>query len=229
MDKKPQSSHENADQTSELLSGWHGRGYLPHRKAEGKTYFVTFRLADSLPKEVLESYLFEREDIVKRAQAMGRKLSPAEEKRLSELYNERIESYLDAGHGQCWLNRPQMGGMVAGALRHFDGERYDLRAWVVMPNHVHAVLTPREKYALSDILHSWKSFTAHQAPKVAQASRLQIPKAQAFWQRESYDHLIRDDNDLARAIQYTIQNPVKAGLCKKPEDWPHIYLPPPSP
>ncbi len=210
------------DACGTLYSGWHDRGYLPHLKAEGGTYFVTFRLADTLPKEVLERYRFDREDIVKRAKAAGRKLSGNEEKRLAKLHSARIESYLDAGHGKCWLKEPEIGVMVSDALRHFDGERYSLHAWVVMPNHVHAVVTPHEGHTLSEVLQSWKSFTSHHVQKVAQASRLQIPKGKAFWQRESYDHLVRDEADFARVCEYTIQNPVAAGLCGKSEEWPYV-------
>ena len=210
-------------QTAALLSGWHERGYLPHVKAEGGTYFVTFRLADTLPKDVLQRYHFEREDVVKRAKAMGRKPTRDEEERLAALQSERVEAYLDAGHGKCWLKHPHIAGMVAGALKHFDGERYSLHAWVVMPNHVHVVVTPRAGHTLSAILHSWKSFTAHAVQKVAQPSRLQIPKGEAFWQRESYDHRLRDEADFARVCEYTIQNPVNAGLCEKAEEWPYLW------
>lgn len=152
---------------SALLEGQHQRGYLPHLKAKGATYFVTFRLADTLPREVLDGYRFERAEILRRAEAAGRELTPADQRRLADLYSQQVESYLDAGHGQCWLKHKAIGRMVANALRHFDGERYDLHAWVVMPNHVHVVVTPREGATLSSILHSWKSFTAHEVQKVA--------------------------------------------------------------
>jgi REP element-mobilizing transposase RayT len=200
----------------------HSRGYLPHLRAEGGTYFVTFRLADTLPAKVLQAYEREREEIVKRAEQAGRELSVVERKRLAELHSQRVEGYLDAGHGSCVLKDPEVGQLVANTLRHFDGERYHLHAWVVMPNHVHVVVTPGEGYTLSSILHSWKSFTAHEVKKVLRASRLPAnPSATApFWQRESYDHLVRDEEDLARVCDYTIQNPVKAGLCAVPESWP---------
>lgn len=234
MTPRPPTPPRNAGETpavqrAALLSGWHERGYLPHLKAEGRTYFVTFRLADTLPRHVLESYRFERDDIVKRAQAMGRELTPAEEDRLAELYSERIESHLDAGHGKCWLRESEIAALVADALRHHDGERYDLHAWVVMPNHVHAVLTPRVGYTASSILHNWKSFTAHEVHKVPQASRLQIPKGRPFWQRESYDHLVRNEADFVRVCRYTVENPVKAGLCHQPEDWAYLGVPQASP
>jgi hypothetical protein len=91
-----------------------------------------------------------------------------------------------------------------------------------MPNHVHALLRPHEGFTLSQILHNWKSFTAHEAQKIAQDSGLSIPKGVAFWQPESYDHLVRDEADFARILEYILQNPVKAGLCAKPEDWPYL-------
>jgi len=205
-----------------LLSGWHSRGYLPHLKMEDGIYFVTFRLADTLPQKVLEAYQAERDELLRRAKAAGCELSTADAKRLRELFSDRIEAYLNAGHGQCWLKEPSIGNMVMQALRHYDGERYTLYAFVVMPNHVHALVRPHAGFTLSQILHTWKSFTAHEAQKIAEASGLSIPKGEAFWQRESYDHLIRDEADFEQILEYIIQNPVKAGLCDKPEDWPYL-------
>jgi REP element-mobilizing transposase RayT len=188
-----------------------GRGYLPHWELEGATYFVTFRLADSLPKSVLDAFEFERQDVIKTAEQQGRKLTRSEQMRLDELYSERIEAALDAGTGACHLAKPGIAEIVAGALRHFDGRRYNLLAWCVMPNHIHAVFQPLHGHALADILHSWKSFTAKEANKVLQA------KGQ-FWEREYYDHLIRDAQEFDRVIRYVVENPKKAGL----ESWPWV-------
>ena len=204
-----------------LRTGHHERGYLPHLKVDGGTYFVTFRLADSLPRVVLDRLLAEREEIVRRAMAADRPLSRMEQDELAALHSDRIESYLDSGHGKCWLREPCIGELVAKALRHFDGERYLLSAWVVMPNHVHAVVTPLGEHTLSAILQSWKSFAAHEVPRVAKTAGLSIPKGTVFWQRESYDRLIRDDAELARRYTYTIENPVLAGFCSAPEQWPY--------
>jgi putative DNA methylase len=124
-----------------------------------------------------------------------------------------VDTYLDAGHGECFLREPDIAELVAGALRHFDGQRYELRAWVVMPNHVHGVVWPMPSHTLSEILHSWKSFTASQANR--RLNRI----GQDFWQTESYDHLVRDDEDLHRCCHYTTMNPVDAGLCERPEAW----------
>jgi len=179
--------------------------YLPHWTLEGATYAVTFRLADALPQEVLRSWLFERENILKTAQQMGRPLSEQEEKRLHQLHSEKVERYLDAGHGACWMKDDRAAEIVAKALKHFDGERYDLLAWCVMPNHVHVVMRPREGHELPDILHSWKSFSAKEANKV-------LGRKGEFWQAEYYDHLIRDEKDLEHCVEYILRNPEAARL-----------------
>jgi REP element-mobilizing transposase RayT len=124
-----------------------------------------------------------------------------------------VDGYLDRGQGECWLARPEIAGIVAGAIKFHSGERFDLHAWVVMPNHVHAVLRQRPGWTLSRVLQSWKGFSAREANRVL--SRAGIP----FWQSESYDHLIRDDDDLHRCCRYTILNPVNARLCQRPDDW----------
>jgi REP element-mobilizing transposase RayT len=187
-----------------IITVRHG-AYLPHWTTEGATYAVTFRLADSLPQKVLEGWLFERENIVRSAEQAGRPLSAHEEKRLHELYSEKVEKYLDAGHGACWMKDDRVAEVVAKALKHFDGDRYDLLAWCVMPNHVHVVVRPRSGYELPHILHSWKSFTAKEANKL-------LGRTGEFWQAEYYDHLIRDENDFAHCVEYALRNPEAAGL-----------------
>jgi len=182
----------------------HG-AYLPHWTRDEAIYAVTFRLADSLPKHVLEQWLFEREDIVNTAKQMGRPLASHELIRLEKLHSEKIENYLDAGHGKCWLKEDNVAEIVATALQHFNGERYTLYAWCVMPNHVHVVLRPHPNYPLSEILHSWKSFSAKKANTV-------LGRKGEFWRQEYYDHLIRDEQDFAHAIEYVLDNPAKAGL-----------------
>jgi len=178
---------------------------LPHWTAEGATYAITFRLGDSLPKNVLDAWLFERENIVKTAEQMGRPLSPDEEKRLDYLHSEKVGKYLDAGHGECWMKDERIARLVADALKHFEGERYSLPVWCVMPNHVHVVVKPLAGHDLPDIVHSWKSFTAHEADKV-------LKRKGRFWEEEYYDHLIRDEADYRRCAEYVLDNPGKAGL-----------------
>ena len=190
--------------------------YLPHWTRDGAWYAVTFRLWDSLPQHVIDSWLFERKNIVKTAEQMKRSLSKHEEERLAHLYSEKVERYLDAGFGSCYMKDERIAREVANALLHFEGQRYNLAAWCVMPNHVHAVVQPFARMAntggtpvphteLPDILHSWKSFTAKEANRL-------LRRSGEFWQAEYYDHLIRDEADFAHAIKYVLENPVKAGL-----------------
>jgi len=189
---------------SHVIEIRHG-AYLPHWTREDAIYAVTFRLADSLPKEVLKSWEFERPDIVKTAQQMNRPLSLAEETRLDKLFSEKVEAYLDAGTGACWMRRDDVAGLVARALLHFEGVRHRLAAWCVLPNHVHAVVQPLPGYDLPGVLQSWKSFSAKEANRL-------IGRTGVFWQPESYDHLIRDEDDFKRQVEYVLMNPVRAGL-----------------
>ncbi|HEY7348779.1 MAG TPA: transposase [Ktedonobacterales bacterium] len=185
------------------------RGYLPHWERNAATYFVTFRLADALPQHVLLAYEAEREALLAKALAGGQTLSTVEKARLDQLISRRIQRFLDSGVGVCYLATPAVAEIVAQALRHFDGIRYRLLAWCIMPNHVHVVVQLLAPYALSEILHSWKSFTANRIQRL-------IGFQGMFWQREYYDHVIRDEEALWRIIKYVAQNPLKANL----QDWP---------
>ena len=182
----------------------HG-AHLPHWTREGGVYAVTFRLADSLPQPVLVSWKTERNNIIRNAEQQKRPLSEAEEKRLRELYSEKVELFLDVGHGECWLRHKDMAELVRETLHHFDGERYLLLAWCIMPNHAHVVLHPLKGSELPEILHSWKSYTATQANRI-------LGRKGAFWQTEYYDHLIRDEAGFRHAVKYVLENPSRAGL-----------------
>jgi REP element-mobilizing transposase RayT len=198
---------------SVLVSGFHSRNVLPHLKKEGAAYFVTFRLAGTLPKEVLLKFKAEREVILADAMAAKRPLPWHEQEELFRWYSARVDKYLDAGSGECWLKQPACAEIVAAAIRHHAGERFALYAWVIMPNHVHAVLRPMPGWTLSEILKSWKGFSAREINR-----KLKLT-GKPLWQTESYDHLIRDADDLRRSCEYTINNPVTARLCTRPEDW----------
>ena len=178
---------------------------LPHWTKEGGTYSVTFRLADAVPREVSDEWRAERERFDKVAESA---LSVRERDEYLRLQRERVDAHLDAGRGSCVLRNPQAAEIVADALRHFVGTRYGLHAWCVMPNHVHAVLTPSPGYELDGILHSWKSFTSNRINAL-------LDLRGALWQSEPFDDLIRNAEDLARRIRYVLDNPAKAGL----RDW----------
>ena len=196
-----------------LVAGFHARGGLPHLKREGGTYFVTFRLAGTLPQAELVRFKAEREAILQSALAAKRPLTWKEQEELFRWYSARVDKHLDAGHGECWLQMPEIARLVAAAMQFHQGLRFDLPAWCVMPNHVHVVVRPLAGWTLSQILKSWKGFTGRAANERLERT------GRPFWQTESYDHLIRDENDLRRCCHYTVMNPVNAGLCVRPEAW----------
>jgi REP element-mobilizing transposase RayT len=204
------------DQTvNPLRSGIHTRGYLPHVMREGVSYFVTFRLADSLPKEVLLEFEREKAERLRRLDDFakrGETINDSEEEIARDLHR-KIERYLDRGAGACHLRRPDLADLVADAMRHFHGSRYLLHDWVVMPNHAHAIVWPMPNHLLSDILKSWKQFTSRRAKTILALGE------EPFWQAESHDHWIRNDLEKARIARYIRNNPVIAGLCARPEDW----------
>jgi REP element-mobilizing transposase RayT len=105
-----------------------------------------------------------------------------------------------------------VGGLVEESLLHFDGARYRLHAWVVMPNHVHVVMTPLANISVSRIVFAWKSFTANRANTL-------LGRQGAFWQKDYFDRFIRDERHFQAAVNYVEHNPVVAGLCATPEEW----------
>ena len=165
---------------------------LPPLKAEGGIYFVTLRLADSLPQSVLNEL---------------KQIPP-------EARSKAIETYLDAGHGECILSNPIIAQLLVHTLKTFDGERYVLHDWVVMPNHVHLVIEPQGAHRLSDILHSLKAYTTTETNR-------SLGRQGVFWQHENYDRLLRDQNEFERCMQYVQQNPVRANLVATPEQYAH--------
>lgn len=192
-----------------LRSGVHSRGYLPHIKREGASYFVTFRLSDSLPQVVLLN-------LKRRWSGQMEKLATTDADGREEVDKElrrQVERYLDKGAGECHLRRPEIASMVADALKFFHDKQYVLDEWVIMPNHVHLILWPMPNRTLSEILKSRKRQTARQANLILGRT------GERFWQPEPYDHWIRNDAEKARIQRYIRNNPVAAGLCKAPEEW----------
>ncbi|HUT57858.1 MAG TPA: class I tRNA ligase family protein [Phycisphaerae bacterium] len=207
MGVPPMSTTDVSSVDDSSIDKRHG-AHLPHWTRQGCTYHVVFRLADSAPASVLERWIAERQEIVERAKRQGRGLTYQERKELHRLYSERVSSLLDAGRGECLLKDPRVAESVAATLKHFDGQRYDLIAWAVMPNHVHVIVAPLGDHELPKILHSWKSYSAKEADRI-------LGREGQFWQVEYYDHLIRDEEEFAAEVSYVLQNPAKAGL----SDW----------
>jgi REP element-mobilizing transposase RayT len=166
---------------------------MPHWRQDGATYFVTFRLADSLP----QSRLDELAQLKTEWELKHPKPRPQEVlEQLARMVFERVEQWLDQGHGSCVLKEPDMATLIVNPMHHFDGERYELGCYVVMPNHVHAIVRPTQPQSqqLEMILKSWKSHSAR---------RINLARGQSgeLWQEESYDRIIRDEEHLWRTIQ----------------------------
>ncbi len=185
------------------------RGRLPHIERQGAVYFVTFRLADSLTAAAVRRLRDERRRLAELARQDGRVLRPEEAWHIDRAYRRQVEAALDRAQGNCWLRRPTVAQMVVTALQRFAQQRYILGPWCVMPNHVHVLVRPIRHHSLAHILHSWKSFTAKAANRM-------LGRSGTFWQREYYDHIVRNQKELRRCADYIASNPVRAGLA----DWP---------
>lgn len=182
--------------------GWYSRGYLPHFDSMQVLQSITFRLADSLPQEVLRRLEAELAQVVPEQQEVERR--------------KRVEAWLDAGLGCCALAHPQVAAVVQETLAHFEPERYGLIAWCVMPNHVHVLIQPR--CPLAKIVQSWKSYTGRWALARNAELGLGVP-GKAFWMRDYWDRFIRNERHFDQVIEYIHMNPVMAGLCDAPYAW----------
>jgi REP-associated tyrosine transposase len=200
------------------------RRNLPHWDVSGAAYFLTTCLEGSIPARGLldlEGY---------RAELHRRVRPPDTDERqwgdnLRKLTFARMDRWLDREPAVRYLEDPRLAGVVRGALYHFAGQRYDLLGFVVMPSHYHWVFQPLEAWvgqlgsAASErtprqrIVQSVNSFTALACNRILRVQG-------TFWQHESYDHWVRDAEELERILLYVEGNPVKAGLVRSPKDWP---------
>jgi putative transposase len=174
--------------------GWTDRGFLPHYDQAGLVQSVTFRLADSLPREKL----LEWEHLLKI-------LDDGERIR-------QLETYLDRGAGSCVLRRPECAEIVEKAMLHFDGQRYGLLAWCIMPNHVHVLMQTFQGHPVGKVVHSWKTFTARSINRL-------LDQSGPFWQEDYFDTFMRDEEHRFNEVLYIESNPVKAGLVEQARDW----------
>lgn len=223
------------------------RRHLPHWHPQSAVFFVTFRLKGSLPYEIIESLRQERERAKMDLQKLPESERVHQDTRDEQRYFETWENYLDkAEFGPRWLSQPEIAAIVKEALQYRDGNVFDLRAYCIMPNHVHVVFEPistsewlrsvlkghsdtrgsgyqpdllgQSDYQsdLPKIMQSLKRHTARQANIV-------LGREGAFWQDESYDRVIRDNDEYIRIVNYVLENPVKAGLVSRWEDWEWAY------
>ena len=184
----------SSDEKAKGFKGWYSSKYLPHFDSPGAQQYLTYRLADSLPIErrgEWEALLAIEDELEKQ---------------------RKLEHYLDLGHGACPLRDPRIAEMVQGALWYSDGVRYRLFAWVVMPNHIHALIEVW-KTPLGKIIKDWKSYTAKEANRL-------LRRKGTFWEEDYFDRFIRDEEHFRGVVRYIENNPVKAGLVRLASEWP---------
>ena len=195
--------------------GWHLRGYLPHYDDGRSIQSITCRLIDALPAEVV---------IKLREQNLD-----------DEAQRIAIEKSLDAGWGSCVLHEARNAQAVIDTWKHHEGVGYHLHAWVVMPNHVHVLVEPLTRKPIGEIVAAWKSVSTRRilasggAPGSATAlgrnqparrPSLRAAVKRQLWQPDYWDRFIRNERHYHAVIEYIHQNPVKAGLVTKAEEWP---------
>lgn len=181
--------------------------HLPHWQQEAVCYFVTFRLGDSLPQSLLEQWKREHAAWLEHHPKPWTKAIELEH---DERFIETREKWLDAGHGACHLRRPEIRECVLRSVRKFDQNRYDLDAFVIMPNHVHLLWQLREGADLSKELKGLKGASAR-------ACNLALGQEGQFWMDESYDRIVRDWDELTVFRRYIAQNPTEARL--RPDEY----------
>lgn len=222
------------------------RRNLPHYQPYYATYFITFRLAGSLPSEVIiklkEEYEIEVhhlssiKDLTKKRTELSK-----HHKRYFEKFDEFLDKYADSPK---WLSNDKVAQIVVDAIKYRDGKDYELIAYCIMPNHVHLIFSVErienedvvrtlvrkepisrtkvrvtasyKNYILTQIMRELKGSTARECNKI-------LNRSGAFWQHESYDHVVRDGREMERLVSYVLNNPVKAGLVNDCKNWKWNY------
>ena len=163
---------------------------------------MTFRLADSVPQSKLAQWIRQRQAWLQQHPP------PWSEREILEyqlLFSEQIDHWLDAGYGNCWLRFPHLRDFLVSAMQFFDGDRYWLGTFSVMPNHVHALVTPLGNWSVGRIIGSWK---IHSGREINRA----VGRSGRLWAVECFDHIVRNETQLERFRRYILENPVKASL-----------------
>ena len=179
--------------------GIHSRGYLPHWDFAKSVQAITFRLADSVPKKTIKSW--------KRELA-----SLPDDKQRQEQLHRLIAHHEDAGHGEAVLADPACASLVQNELIRKHAGSYKLIDWVIMPNHVHVLVRLLNGYSLTPVVQRWKGASAVHINR-------HLNRSGKLWESDYYDRCIRDMDHYHDSIAYIRNNPMKAGLCEKPEEW----------
>jgi putative transposase len=207
------------------------RGDLPHWYRPGYAHFVTYRLVNSIPARVLKELHAECELRLRATYGADDPVRLRDD--IHKIMFAKYDRFLDGSLAHAWLKSKEVANMIRENLYYHRGTKYELISYCIMPTHVHVVLQPFEvtdhpslgdgkmirflevpdgQSPLTQIMHSLKSFTANRANQI-------LGRSGRFWQKESYDHWVRDIGELQRIVAYVAANPVRAGLCRAPQDW----------
>lgn len=206
---------------------------LPHIQPIGAVFFVTFRLADSLPAEVVarlqEEYQQEIQKLHKQTLPPTKEILRAEQKR----YFARFDKLLDhKPQGNLWLKKPEIAKIVMDKLHEFDKQYYDLFAYVVMANHVHLLvdfgkqtddIPADEEVSENNYKPLYKVMNLIKGAIARQANLLLDRTGNAFWQKDNYDHYVRNGKEFDNIVSYILNNPVKANIVEDWQDYPFLY------
>ena len=173
------------------------RDNLPHVRQDNVIYLVTFRLGDSLPAERVAE-LRQRRDAWLARNPLPYTVEQEGEYR--RIWTARVENLMDAGYGRCVMRHPECRGIVEQSMRHDDRLKYELGEFVIMPNHVHALVRMLPGNELADTIKAWKSVSARRMGK-------QLGRPGSYWMAEYFDHAARDDQSVKRFVEYIQKNP----------------------
>ena len=184
----------------------HDKGRLPHWRQWGVSYFITSRLADSVPATLRDEWRARRDAWLARhgvdtPEALASELRHEYHRQFTAAFH----ALLDAGHGECVLARPECAESVSALLVAGHTRAYQLDAWVIMPNHLHALVEPAKGSLLGDIVKSWKGGSAREINAL-------LGRKGTLWQKESFDHIVRSEEQVEHFRRYIAGNPAKAGL-----------------
>ena len=180
------------------------RNNLPHWQQSGATYFITYRLADSIPKELIEKWRKERAEWLLENPEPWTAETEAE---YHKIFSGEIDRMMDAGHDSCVLREKEFRDILEESFAHFQGSRYLIHSRVVMPNHVHLLFTLSAEIKLEAVISTWKRHTARRINTA-------LGSQGALWQKDYFDRIVRDWKHFANVARYIRRNPAKARLCQ---------------
>jgi putative transposase len=208
------------------------RAKLPHIHPADRIFFITFRLADSLPKSIILKVMREKRAIMLQSRLLNDGIIDKNFKyHIEKLYFNKFDNLLKNNSGNCWLKNPKIAQLLANKIHSFDSIRYKLICYCIMPNHVHLVIDTSginlinksnkhgasRKYPLTETLRLIKGSSAR-------LCNISLNRIGQFWQHESYDHYIRNEEEFNKIIRYVLSNPIRAGLVNNWIDWQFTYL-----